>query len=249
VTISRTSALSRPMLDPGEEAKLLQRVKDTNDLAAETRIVESYYRVCFSTAAAYSKNPADIEELAQEAYFGLRRAIHKYDPSRGTKFSTYIRDWLRSHISAASARTISPISIPPRLYIDAKMNRLDSKKNASALNAVSPVFELDAPIMHEEGSESEQSRLVDTSPNPEEVAISVSSQKHAKSLIALGMEKLTDRERHIITRRRLNEYPDTLEEIGFDLGITRERVRQIEIEAVAKMAALLWSLPGDQRLL
>lgn len=249
MTISRTSALSRPMLDPEEEAKLIQKVKDTNDLVAETRIVESYYRVCFSTAAHYSKNPADIEELAQEAYFGLRRAIHKYDPTRGTKFSTYIRDWLRSHISAASSKTMSPISIPPRLYIDAKMNRLDSKKHASALNAVSPALELDAPIMQEEGGESKQTRLVDTSPNPEENAISVSSRQHAKSLIALGMEKLTDRERHIIARRRLSEHPDTLEEIGFDLGITRERVRQIEIEAVGKMAAILATLPGDQRLL
>lgn len=249
MTISRTSALSRPMLDPEEEAKLIQRVKDNNDIHAETRIVESYYRVCFSTAANYSKNPADIEELAQEAYFGLRRAIHKYDPTRGTKFSTYIRDWLRSHISAASSKTMSAISIPSRLYIDAKMSRLDSTKNASALNAVSPVLELDAPIMQEEGSESEQARLVDNSPNPEEIAITASSQKHAKSLIALGMEKLTDRERLIIARRRLNEYPDTLEEIGLDLGITRERVRQIEIEAIKKMAALLWSLPGDQRLL
>jgi RNA polymerase sigma-32 factor len=144
---------------------------------------------------------------------------------------------------------MSAISIPPRLYIDAKMNRLDNRKNVSALNAVSPVLELDAPIMQEEGSESEQARLIDNSPNPEEIAISVSSQKHAKSLIGLGMEKLTDRERLIIARRRLNEYPDTLEEIGHDLGITRERVRQIEIEAIQKMAALLLSLPGDQRLL
>jgi len=217
VTISRTSALSRPMLDPEKEAELLQRVKDCDDLDAETCLVEAYYRVCFSTAANYSKNPADIEELAQEAYFGLRRAIYKYDPTRGTKFSTYIRDWIRSHISNASARTMSAVSIPPRLYIDAKMNRLDSGRNALALNAISPHFELDAPIMNEEGSESAQSRLVDASPNPEEVAISVSAQKYAKALVAFGMETLTDRERHIIARRRLNEYPDTLEEIGRDL--------------------------------
>jgi RNA polymerase sigma-32 factor len=237
------------MLDPEEEAELVQKVKEFDDLVAETRIVESYYRVCFSTAANYSKNPADIEELAQEAYFGLRRAIYKYDPTRGTKFSTYLRDWIRSHISAASSRTMSPVSIPPRLYIDAKMNRLDAAKNASALNAVSPIFELDAPIMQDESSESEQSRLVDTSPNPEEIAISVSSQKYAKQLISRGMEKLTDRERHIISRRRLTEYPDTLEEIGLDLGITRERVRQIEAEALDKMAATLRLLSEDQKLL
>lgn len=249
MTKSRTSALSRPMLAPEEEAKLIARVKENGDPDAEERIVEAYYRLCYSIASRYSKNPTHIKDLAQEGSIGIRRGIIKYDPTRGMKFSTYVRDWISSHIASATARTISVLSIPPRLYIDAKMNRVSEEKNLAAINAVAAMVELDAPIMNEDGNETAQTRLVDTSPSPEDVVISQSAQRHASKLVAIGMDALTDREKMIITRRRLTDYPCTLEEIGQDLGVTRERVRQIEIEAVQKMATVIMALNEDDRLL
>lgn len=239
MVITRTSALARPMLVPAEEQALIAEFQKTQSDVALRRITEAYLRLCFSTAANYSENDADIEELAQEATFGIRRAIMKFDPERGVKFSTYIRRWLQTFISAAASRTMSDVAIPARAFIDAKMGRIPEGKNDPARNAVLPTTRLDAPISNDEGNESVGARLRDIAPTPEETAIALSVQREASRQVAFALDALTEREQRIISRRRLTEYPETLEEIARDLNITRERVRQIEAQAMQKMLVAL----------
>lgn len=234
MVITRTSALSSPMLAADEERALIADYKQTKSPAALDRITKSYYRLCYSTAARYADNEAAIEDLAQEGSIGIEHGILKYDPSRGTKFSTYVRRWVQSAIASAAARTLSDISIPARLYMDAKMNRV-SDHNEAAKNAVLPTTSLDAPLLHDDESGSVGSRLADGSPTPEDVAISLSIQQEAIRQVAVAIACLNEREALIVTRRRLTEYPETLEEIAYDLRITRERVRQIEMQAMQKM--------------
>lgn len=235
MVITRTSALSRPMLSPSEEKALIAEYKETLSDRALRRVTEAYYRVCFSMASSYSNNVEDIKELAQEGSLGIARAMLNYDPSRGVKFSTYMRPWIQTFISAATARTMSDISIPARAYMDARMGRLPEGKNNPARLAVLPSTRLDATLLNDEGGDSIVSRLKDSSPGPEDIVIAASTQKEAERQVSLALASLTERERTIILRRRLTEYPETLEDIARDFMITRERVRQLEVQAMGKM--------------
>lgn len=235
MVITRTSALSRPMLSPSEEKALIAEYKETLSEKALRRVTDAYYRVCFSMASSYSDNVEDIKELAQEGSFGIARAMINYDPTRGVKFSTYMRPWIQTFISAATAKTMSDVSIPARAYMDARMGRIPEGKNDSARLAVLPSTRLDATLLNDEGGDSIVSRLKDTSPGPEDIVIAASTQQEAERQVSIALDSLTERERKIILRRRLTEYPETLEDIARDLLITRERVRQIEVQAMEKM--------------
>ncbi len=235
VAITRTWALSRPMLSPAEEQALIAEYKESLSQKALDRVTEAYYRVCFSMASTYSDNEKDIEDLAQEGSFGIARAMISYDPTRGVKFSTYMRPWIQTFISAATSRTMSDIAVPARAYMDARMGRIPEGKNDLARQAALPATRLDATVSNEEGGDSIISRLRDNSPGPEDIVIAASVQHEAERQVAVALGCLTERERKIIHRRRLTEYPETLEEIASDLTITRERVRQIEAQAMEKM--------------
>jgi RNA polymerase sigma-32 factor len=235
------------MLSASEEQALIAEFKETQSPNALDRVTKAYYRVCFSLASNYSENEKDIEDLAQEASMGIARAMLCYDPTRGVKFSTYMRKWLQTFISAAASKTMADVSIPARAFMDAKMGRIPEGRNDPARNAAFPATRLDAPLAGDDNGETIVSRLQDTSPSPEDFAIAASLQKEAQRQVGLALHALTDRERLVVLRRRLTEYPETLEEIAVDLKVTRERVRQIEVQALEKMRDALQAagLRGD----
>jgi len=234
LALTRSSALAEPMLSPEAEARLIQAWKNDRDEDARRAIVRAYARLCYHMAAKYSSNPDHVDDLAQEGSFGIMRAMDKFDPSRGVKFSTYSRYWVQNFVAAAAAATIGVISVPSRAYIDAKMGRLPPGKNDAAVLASQPLASLDAAVGDGDGG-SVLDNVACPRPNPEDEAAEGSQQEHFRAAILKAMATLTERERTVIGERKLADPPKTLEEIAAGFGVTRERVRQIEVSATSKL--------------
>jgi RNA polymerase sigma-32 factor len=239
VVLTREEALRQPILAPDVEMAHIRAWKDVKSEKAIDAITRSYYRLCFSIASQYTKNPSQMEDLAQEGSFGIKKAVEKYDPEKGTKFSTYSRLWIQNFIAAKASSVLNDITVPSRAYIDAKMGRLPPGKNDKAVFAAMPFVALDAPIGDGEGSGSVMDNHVCDNVTPESILEADDLNAAMRGLVGEALSHLTEREVNVITRRKLKDTPDTLEEISEDFGVTRERIRQIEMTAMEKMKHIL----------
>lgn len=237
---SRDSALAEPMLKPDEEVRLIKEWQVHKRYDARERIVRAYMRSCYSVAARYTGNEVHILDLAQEGSLGVCRALDKFDLSYNVRFSTYCFYWIENFIAEAASKTINVVYVPSRIFLETRMRRASGEKADAALNAMKNVVALDKDVGNSNMTYSE--RIPDPAPGPEEPLVASSLQDEYKRIIARAMMVLTVRERKIILERKLTEPPRTLEAISLDLGVTRERVRQIEVEALQKMAATLADL-------
>lgn len=229
----RATVPSVPMLKRQEELDLLAAWRERKDYAARDRIVSAYYRMCRSMASRYTKNETQIEALAQEGVFGLMQAIDLFNPDYGVRFSTYSRQWVRNFMAAKASEILGMISMPSRLFIDARMGRVDA--NLRAVSGAAQTASLDAPVA--EGADlTRADMLEDMSPSPEDIAGFLSEYDYRRGLLDRAMEGLSDRERDILRRRRLLDPVDTLEMVAEDYGLTRERIRQIEVKAFEKVS-------------
>lgn len=255
-----------PVLPPEEEYMLAKRWQEHEDVDAAHRLVTSHLRLVAKMALGFRHYGLPLADLISEGNLGLMRAVKKFDPDKGFRLATYAMWWIKAALheyvlSSWSMVRLGTLAAHKKLFfnlrrVKAKLHILDSNElsheDTARIAAELEVPEdqvrlmnqriggrdssLNAPVSSEYAIE-RQDLLVDERPN-QEVALSESEEtKHGSILLAEGFKVLDKRELDILTERRLRDAPLTLEELGTRYGISRERVRQIENRAFAKLQA------------
>jgi RNA polymerase primary sigma factor len=243
------------LLTRAEELELARR-KDRGDEAAKRQLIESNLRLVISMARAYSSSGVPLLDLIQEGNMGLMRAVEKFDASRGYKLSTYATWWIRQSMSRAIADQARTIRLPLHVLDVIKKlhraNRLLTQKLGREPLVAEVAAELKLPVervielqrmiedpVSLEGpvgdGESNFSEMVEDTNTRQPETLIVRRQREQELHAAL--EELNERTRHVLEARfGLNDRePATLEQVGAEIGVTRERVRQIETRALREL--------------
>ncbi len=266
-----------PMLEPEEEYMLAKRWKEHQDVDAVHRLVTSHLRLVAKIAMGYRGYGLPVSELISEGNVGMMQAVKRFDPDRGFRLATYAMWWIRAAIQEYILHSWSLVKMgttaaQKKLFFNLRklkgqLQAIDEgdlspehvQKIAETLNVpeddvvqmnrrlASPDHSLNAPLRAE--SEGEwQDWLVDERESQETMLGNIQELNRRRSLLAESMKLLTDREKHILTERRLKENPATLEELSQQYGISRERVRQIEVRAFEKLQKGVRNAVIDQQI-
>ncbi|MFT8791745.1 RNA polymerase sigma factor RpoH [Komagataeibacter saccharivorans] len=253
-----------PMLSPEEELRLSHRWKDKGDTEAAHKLVTSHLRLVAKIAMGYRGYGLPVGELISEGNIGMMQAVRRFDPDRGFRLATYAMWWIRAAIQEYILHSWSLVKIgttaaQKKLFFNLRrlkgqMQAIDDgdlppeqvNKIAQSLGVpeqdvvnmnrrlAAPDHSLNAPLRLD-GEGEWQDWLVDNNDNQEETLAQSEEFSGRQALLANAMKSLNERERHILTERRLKEEPATLEELSHVYNISRERVRQIEVRAFEKV--------------
>ncbi|HZT91158.1 MAG TPA: sigma-70 family RNA polymerase sigma factor [Gaiellaceae bacterium] len=254
------------LLTPAEERELARR-KDLGDEAAKRRLIECNLRLVMSITRNYTKAGVPLLDLIQEGNLGLIRAVEKFDYRMGYKLSTYATWWIRQAVTRALADQGRTIRLPvhvadqvrramrARRQLAQKLNRDPSieeiaKESGFPPERVRELFELvEDPVSLETPVGDGESMVADLIEDVASESPDTATNAQARSAeLAAAIERLNPRMKHVVTRRfgLDGQPPQTLEEVGQDLGITRERVRQLETRALRELRMVA---PGLQHYL
>ncbi len=250
------------LLTPAEERELA-RLKDLGDPRAKRRLIECNLRLVMSITRNYTKAGVPLLDLIQEGNLGLIRAVEKFDYKMGFKLSTYATWWIRQAVTRALADQGRTIRLPvhvaeqvrraqrSRRQLAQKLNRDPSIEEIAADSGfpeqrVRELFELvEDPVSLETPVGDGESMVADLIEDEKSESPDGATADHARSVeLAAAIELLNPRMQHVVVRRfGLDGLPpQTLEEVGADLGITRERVRQLETRALRELRLVAPSL-------
>ncbi|NVN35463.1 RNA polymerase sigma factor RpoH [Komagataeibacter swingsii] len=265
-----------PMLSPEEELRLSRRWKDKGDTEAAHKLVTSHLRLVAKIAMGYRGYGLPVGELISEGNIGMMQAVRRFDPDRGFRLATYAMWWIRAAIQEYILHSWSLVKIgttaaQKKLFFNLRrlkgqMQAIDDgdlqpeqvNKIAQSLGVpeqdvvnmnrrlAAPDHSLNAPLRMD-GEGEWQDWLVDDNDNQEETLAESEEYSGRQALLANAMKSLNDRERHILTERRLKDEPATLEELSHVYNISRERVRQIEVRAFEKVQTAMKAEVASRR--
>jgi RNA polymerase sigma-32 factor len=261
-------AMSLPLLEEKHELDLANKWKNKNDENALHELIQAHMRLVVSYAVKYKNYGLSLNDLIQEGNIGLMKAAQKFEPNKGFRFSTYASWWIRASIQDFllkhwSIVRIATTSKQKSLFFS--LRRLKQKINgnengnidfntaeniASDLNiSTSAVINMDSRItqndsslnkkISEDGEDEFLSLLEDENARPDNIIFAKDEIDHKKTMVNNAIDSLDDRETQIINERHLSEDPKTLEYLGKKLKISKERVRQIEKNAMNKMKSYI----------
>ncbi|MEQ1863832.1 MAG: RNA polymerase sigma factor RpoH [Micropepsaceae bacterium] len=253
-----------PMLEPEEEYMLAKRWREHEDSSAAHRLVTSHLRLVAKIAMGYRGYGLPVNEIVSEGNVGLMQAVKRFEPDKGFRLATYAMWWIRASIQEYILRSWSLVKIgttaaQKKLFFNLRkakgqikaieegdlkpenVKQIATKLGVTEEEVISmnrrlaaPDHSLNAPMRAD--SEGEwQDWLVDDKPSQETILADQEQKDDRSELLAEGMKALNERERHILTERRLKDEPATLEDLSKEYDISRERVRQIEVRAFEKL--------------
>jgi RNA polymerase sigma-32 factor len=257
-------AMKAELLDAETEQRLARAWRDQRDEAALHRLIQAYMRLAISLAAKFRRYGAPMNDLIQEASLGLMKAADKFDPDRGVRFSTYAVWWIKASVQDYVMRNWSLVrtgstSSQKALFfnlrrVQARLSRETGLDPAQLHEAVArevgvPLadvqmmegrlagmdYSLNALQSTDEDGREWIDALEDEGPQAAERVEAAHDMARLKEWLGQALQGLNDRERFIVTERRLREEGRTLEDLGGELGLSKERVRQLESGAYAKM--------------
>jgi len=254
-----------PLLEAEHERDLARRWRDHNDVKALHQLTSAYLRLVISMAGRFRNYGLPMGDLIQEGNIGLMQAAARFDPAREVRFSTYASWWIRAAIQDYVLRNWSIVrtgSTSAQKSLFFNLRRLRALTNDPAATKLSPesvadisvklgVREVDVEFMEARLAASDRSLnatvgdgdeavewqelLVDDGPLPEDIAMAHFDRDARARWLTKAFRNLTSRETLIIRERKLNDEAITLEALGKRLGISKERVRQIEQQALGKL--------------
>lgn len=264
-----------PMLEQGEEYMLAKRWQDHEDVDAAHRLVTSHLRLVAKIAMGYRGYGLPMNEIISEGNVGLMQAVKRFDPDRGFRLATYAMWWIRAAIQEYILHSWSLVKLgttaaQKKLFFN--LRRIKSQMQAieegdlspEAVKEIATTLEvteqdvidmnrrLEGPdhslnaVLRSESDTEWQDWLVDDSASQEAVLAEEDELDHRRDLLTQAMHVLNEREKHILTERRLKEEPTTLEDLSVHYGISRERVRQIEVRAFEKLQKAIMALEAEQ---
>jgi len=266
-----------PMLAVEEETRLAVRWRDQKDVKAAHKLVTSHLRLVAKIAMGYRGYGLPLGELIGEGNVGMMQAVQRFDPDRGFRLATYAMWWIRAAINEYVLRNWSLVRMgttaaQKKLFFNLRRLKgqmqafdngdLQPEQVAEIARTLSvtpedvvsmnrrltgPDASLNVTIGEDDDTEWQDWLVDEHRPSPE-AAVADQEEKGSRSaLMAEGMKVLNDRERHILTERKLKDEPTTLEELAQHYGISRERVRQLEARAFEKLQKAMKGLVAARR--
>ncbi|MGF1476670.1 MAG: RNA polymerase sigma factor RpoH [Geminicoccaceae bacterium] len=253
-----------PMLEPDEEFMLAKNWREHGNVEAAHKLVTSHLRLVAKIAMGYRGYGLPMNEIISEGNVGLMQAVKRFDPDRGFRLATYALWWIRAAIQEYILHSWSMVKMgttaaQKKLFFNLRrlkgqmqaieegdlhpetVKKIADHLDVSEQDVIDMNRRLDGPdhslnaALRAEGETEWQDWLVDDSESQETVVVEADEMDYRRQLMEEAMGVLNEREKHILTERRLRDEPLTLEELSHEYGISRERVRQIEVRAFEKL--------------
>ncbi len=261
------NSMAEPILEKEHELDLARRWRDKGDEKALHELVRSYTRLVVSAAAKFRNYGLPMGDLIQEGNIGLMQAANRFEPDRDLRFSTYATWWIRSAMQDYVLRNWSIVrtgttAAQKSLFFNLRRLRAKIERDQGAEGLgdagrtriakelqvnLKDVEEMESRLagadnslnatISDDGEEEWQNFLQDDRPNPEEIVIGMRDAKTRSKWLEDALGTLSDREQKIIRDRHLQYETVTLEDLGKELGVSKERVRQLEARAMEKLKA------------